>query len=103
MANEDRVILRDGLLLRIYFGETGSVKYYQIPNPKQTPNKVLRNLHGEFGKHPGIAKTITAYITKHYFPKMAQLINEWVMSYEQCIRESRIDRSLTRPHPAKPQ
>ena len=26
---------------------------------------------------------------------MAQLIREWVMSCEQCIRESRIDRSLT--------
>ena len=28
---------------------------------------------------------------------MAQLISEWVMSSEQCIRESRNDRSLTRP------
>ena len=28
---------------------------------------------------------------------MAQLIREWVMSCEQCIRESRIDRNLTRP------
>ena len=28
---------------------------------------------------------------------MAQLIREWVISYEQCIRESRIDCSFTRP------
>ena len=28
---------------------------------------------------------------------MAQLIREWVISCEQCIRESRIDPSLTRP------
>ena len=28
---------------------------------------------------------------------MAQLIREWVMSCEQCIRESRVDPSLTRP------
>ena len=28
---------------------------------------------------------------------MTQLIREWVMSCEQCIRESWIDRSLTRP------
>ena len=27
---------------------------------------------------------------------MAQLIREWVMSCEQSIRETRIDRSLTR-------
>ena len=28
---------------------------------------------------------------------MAQVIREWVMSCEQCFRESRIDQSLTRP------
>ena len=33
---------------------------------------------------------------------MAQLIREWVMSCEQCIRESRIDRSLARLPPQNP-
>ena len=96
-ANEDRIILKDGLLYRKYFGETGSVKYYQILIPKQLVKEVLRSLQGEFGRHPGISKTIIAYREKYYFPKMAQLIREWVMSCEQCIRESRIERSLTRP------
>ena len=53
-ANEDRVVLKDGLLFRNYFGETGSVKYYQILIPKQIVNDVLSSLHGEFGKHQGI-------------------------------------------------
>ena len=44
-ANEDRLSLKDGLLYRKYFGETGSVKYYQILIPKQLVNEVLRNLH----------------------------------------------------------
>ena len=96
-ANEDRIILKDGLLFRKNFGETGSVKHYQILIPKQLVKEVLRSLHGEFGKHPGIYKTITAYREKYYFPKMAQLIREWVMSCEQCIRGSRVNRSLTRP------
>ena len=60
-ANEDRITLKDGLLFRKYFGETGSVKYYQILIPKQIFQEVLRSLHGEFGKHPGIFKTIIAY------------------------------------------
>ena len=59
-ANEDRIILKDGLLYRKYFGETGSVKHYQILIPKQLVKEVLRSLHGEFGKHPGICKTIIA-------------------------------------------
>ena len=60
-ANEDRIILKDGLLFRKHNGETGSVKYYQILIPKQLVNEVLRCLHGELGKHPGITKTIIAY------------------------------------------
>ena len=96
-ANEDRIILKDGLLFRKYYGETGSVKYYQILIPKQLVNKVLRNLHGEFGKHPGITKTIIAYRGKNYYPNMAKLIREWVLSCEQCLRESRINPRLTQP------
>ena len=96
-ANEDRIILKDGLLYRKYFGETGSVKYYQILIHKQLVKEVLHSLHGEFGKHPGIFKTIIACREKYYFPKKAQLIKEWVMSCQKCITESRIDPSLTRP------
>ena len=55
--NEDRTILKDGLLFRKYYGQTGSVKNYQILIPKQLIKEVLRSLHGEFGKHPGITKT----------------------------------------------
>ena len=96
-ANEDRIILKDGLLFRKYYGETGSVKYYQILIPKQLVNEVLRNLHGEFGKHPGITKTTIAYREKYYYPNMAQLIREWVLLCQQCLRESRINPRLTRP------
>ena len=90
-ANEHRINLEDCLLFRKYFGDTGSVKYYQILIPKQLVKEVLRRLHEDFGKHPGIAKTIITYREKYCFPKMAQLIREWVMSCEQCISKSRID------------
>ena len=60
-ANEDRIILKEGLLFRSCFGETGSVKYCQNLLPKQLVKEVLGSLHGEFGKHPGISKTIIAY------------------------------------------
>ena len=100
-ANEDRIILKDGLLLRKYYGDTGSVKHYQNLIPNQLVNEVLRSLHRDFGKHPGITKTIIAYRVKYYYPKMAQLIREWVMSCEKSIRELRINPQLTPP--AKPE
>ena len=96
-ANEDRIILKDGLLFTKTFGETSSVKYCRILIPKRLVIKFLRNQHGEFGKHLGIPKTRIAYRENFFFPKMAKLIREWVMPSEQCIRESRIDRSLTHP------
>ena len=96
-ANEDRIILKDGLLFRKYYGETGSIKYYQILITKQLVEEVLWSLHGEFGKHPGITKTINAYRQDFYYPNMEKLIRQWVMSCEQCIRKSRVDDRLTRP------
>ena len=83
-------------MFRKNFGETGKVKYYKILFLKQLLNEIHHSLHGEFGNHTGNAKTIIAYNEKSFFPKMAQLIRDWVISCEQCIRESRIDRSLTR-------
>ena len=96
-ANEDRIILKDGLLLRKYYGDTGSVKHYQILIPNHLVNEVHRSLHGDFAKHPGVTKTIIAYRGKYYYPKMAPLIREWVMSCEKRIRELRIYPQLTPP------
>ena len=96
-ANEDRITPKDGLIFRKHFAETGSVKYFQSVIPKQLVEEVLRSLHGEVEKQQGITGTVNAYREKYFFPKLAQLIREWVMSYQQCIRESRVDRSLTCP------
>ena len=63
-ANEDRIILKDGLLFRKYYGETGNIENYQILIPKQLVDEVHRRPHGESGKHPGITKTIVAYRQK---------------------------------------
>ena len=96
-AIENRIILKDGLLIWKYYGETGNIKYKRILIPKQLVDDVLRSLHAEFGKHPGITQTIIAYRQKEYYPKRAKLTRHWVTSYEQCIRESRLDYRLTRP------
>ena len=72
-ANEDRIILKDGLLFRKNFGETDAVKYYQILIPEQLNIQVLRGLHGEFEKHPGITETKIAY-RENFFAKKGAVI-----------------------------
>ena len=54
----DGIILNDCLMFLKYYGETSSVKYYQILIPKQVVDEVVWGPLGEFGKHPGITKTI---------------------------------------------
>ena len=65
-ANEDRIILKDGLLFRNSYSETVSVKYYRNLIPEQLVDEVFQNQHGEFGELPGITKTIVAYREKYY-------------------------------------
>ena len=96
-ANEDRIILKDGLSFRKYYGEIGNVKQNQIMIPAQLVDEILRSVHGEFGKHPRITKTRIACRQKYYYSNTAKLIKQWVMSCEQCIRQSRVDDRLTRP------
>ena len=95
--NEDRIIVKDGLLFRKYYGETGSVKYYRVLIPKKLVNEILRSFHGEIGKHPGITKTIIVFRGKYYYPNMAQLIRERIMSCKPCLSETRVNNRLTRP------
>ena len=95
--HENRFILKNGLLFRKNYGETGNIKHYQILIPRQVVDEVFRSLHEEISKHPGITKTIIARSQKYYYPNMAKLIRQRVMSCGQCMRESRVDDRLTRP------
>ena len=96
-ANEDRIILMDGMLFRKYYGETCDIEFYQIIIPKQLVVEVLQSLQGEFSKYPGFTKTIIAYIQKYHYPDMAQLFRQWVKSCEQCIEKSLVHNRLLRP------
>ena len=95
-TNEDRIIIKDGLIFRKNYRKTVSVKNYKFLQSKHLVDEVFRILHGDFRKHRGITKTIFASRQKYYHPKKAQLIREWVMSCRQCFRESRINRSFAR-------
>ena len=62
-TNEYHILLKEGLLFRKYYGDSGNIniKYYQRLIQKQLVKEVLRSLHRDFGKHPGVTKMIIAY------------------------------------------
>ena len=73
-AQESRTILKDRLLYRQYFGETGAIKYLQVLLPEQLVDSFIEAHHGSHDKHPGITKVIQQCREKYYYPGLAAKI-----------------------------
>ena len=77
LRHEERIIVKDGVLMRKYYGEDGTIKHHQILLPKHIVPELLSTLHGKT-KHPGITKMIQESRTKYYYPGLARKIRAWV-------------------------
>ena len=97
LRHEERIIMKDGVLMRKYYGEDGSVTHNQVIIPKHLVPELLSTLHGKTNKHPGIAKMIQECRAKYYFPGLARKIRAWVTSCPDCIANKRIDTRQIRP------
>ena len=93
LRHEERLIMKDGVLLRKYYGEDGTITHNQVIIPKE----LLPTLHGKTSKHPGITKTIQECRAKYYFPGLARKIRAWVTNFPDCIANKRIDTRPIRP------
>ena len=56
--NMDRIVLRDEVLTRQYYDETGQVKNHQVLLPQHLLQELLESLHGTAHKYPGISKML---------------------------------------------
>ena len=97
LRHEERIIMKDGVLMRKYYGEDGSVTHNQVIIPKHLVPELLSTLHGKTNKHPGITKMIQECRAKYYFPGLARKIRAWVTSCPDCIANKRIDTRQIRP------
>ena len=96
-AQESRIILKDGLLYRQYFGETGAVKYLQVLLPEQLVDSFIEAHHGSHDKHPGITKVIQQCREKYYYPGLAAKIAKHINQCMKCMRTKRTDNRLLSP------
>ena len=83
--------------MRKYYGECGQVIHHQILIPEHLITELLKAIHGQMGKHPGITKMIQECRSKYYYPGLAKKIRQWVMQCEECIKYKRINNSQIRP------
>ena len=95
--NLDRIVLKDEILTRQNFDETGNVKYHQILLPQHLLQELLKSLHGTAHKHPGISKMLQEIRQRYYYPSMAKHVKKWVEGCEQCARDKRVPNATITP------
>ena len=71
LAYENRLIIKDGILMRNYYGECGQATHHQILIREYFITQLLRAIHGQMGKHSRITKMIKDCRSKYYCPGLA--------------------------------
>ena len=89
-----RIEIRQDVLTRKYYNDTGMISHYQILLPKQLLDEFLHALHGHNANHPGITKMIQEARSKYYYPCIAKYIRTWVTKCQMCIQNKRINNDL---------
>ena len=95
--NLERIVLKDEILTRQNFDETGNVKYHQILLPQHLLQELLQSLHGTAHKHPGISKMLQEIRQRYYYPNMAKYVKKWVEGCEECARDKRVPNATITP------
>ena len=96
LQNITRIEIKQEVLTRKYYTDTGTVSHYQILLPIQLVDEFLQALHGHNSNHPGITKMIQEARQKYYYPCMAKYIKKWVSNCQTCIQTKRINNDLLR-------
>ena len=97
LAQEDHIIINDGLLYRQYFGDTGKVNNLQVLLPKRLVDEFIQHQHGLFRKHPGIAKVIRQCCERYYYPGLALEICQHISQCQECLQTKRTPTTTINP------
>ena len=93
----DRIVLKDEIVTRQYYDETGQVKYHQVLLPKHLLTEFLQALSGTAHKHPGISKMLQEIRQKYYYPGIAKHVKKWVEGCVTCAKDKRVpNNTITR-------
>ena len=96
LENITRNEIKQEVLTRKYYTDTGTTSHYQILLPAQLLEEFLQAMHGQNSNHPGITKMKQEARQKYYNPCMAKYIKKWVNNCQTCIQTKRINNDLLR-------
>ena len=97
LVHENRLIVKDGIIMCKYYGECGQVIHHQILIPEDLITELLKKVHRQMGKHSGITKMIQKCRSKNSYPGLTKRIKQWVLKCEDCIKYETINNNQIRP------
>ena len=97
LNNIDRIILKDEIVTRQYYDETGQVKYHQIFLQKHLLKELLHAIHCTAHRHPGLSKMLQEIRQKYYYPGIAKHVKKWVEGFEICAKDKRVPNTVITP------
>ena len=95
--NKMRIIIKNDILCRQYYNDSGEVSHLQVLLPGQLLKVLLQSLHGTASKHPGLSEMMQEICQKYYFPSIATYVRNWVRDCEMCIQAKRINNIRITP------
>ena len=72
LVHENILLVKDGILMGKYYGECGQVTHHQILILEHLNTELLKAIHGQMRKQPGITKLIQERRSKYYYPGLAK-------------------------------
>ena len=94
LQNITRIEIKQEILTRKYYTDTGNISLYQILLSIQLLDEFLQAIHGHNSNHPGIIKMTQEARQKYYYPCLAKYIKKWVSNCQICIQTKRINNDL---------
>ena len=96
LQNITRIDIKQEVLTRKNYTDTGTTSHYQIFLPTQLLEELLQDFHGHNSNHPGITMMIQEIRQKYYYPCIAKYIKKWASNCQTCIQNKKINNLLLR-------
>ena len=94
----ERLTVRNGILYRKFFDDTGAVKVLQIVVPKHLRQELLYRLHNsKFKGHRGCTQTATEFREKFYYPGFTESLIKYVTNCQTCCQAKPIRNDFLKP------
>ena len=93
-----RLMLKDGVLYRKFFDQTGKVSHEQFCVPEHLQKELLYRIHNSRWRgHIGITRTIAEFRKRFYFPNFTEILTDYIRNCLTCLQTKEAKQVSLKP------